>query len=179
MIEDEKRIQHLHKKIKDAQLPLDARTQGQLRAARRTAIESLNKPPGFLTKITSVKYALSSIVTLAVVIAIIMPIYNYNLNAPSTVYDYDAVAITEDIELLEELDFYLWIADNIENGQKLLELATALANSLNRLWPESDDEEVLHDLGAIRFHLRAGASTRSSYGSQAERPAFFGSTRRQ
>ncbi len=45
-------------------------------------------------------------------------------------------------------------ADNITNGQMLLELAADLANSLNRLWPSADNETVSHDVNVNEILLQ-------------------------
>lgn len=45
-------------------------------------------------------------------------------------------------------------ADNIENGQQLLELATDLANSLNRLWPDSESGVATHDVNVNEILLQ-------------------------
>ena len=45
-------------------------------------------------------------------------------------------------------------AQQIDSGQMLLELATDLANSLNRLWPESNDESVTQDISVNEILLQ-------------------------
>ncbi len=45
-------------------------------------------------------------------------------------------------------------ADSIENGQMLLELATDLANSLNRLWPDSDSGVSTYEVNVNEILLQ-------------------------
>lgn len=111
MNDEDKLIQNLQSKLKQTQTTLDTRTLGQLRAARRTAIESLNNKPAQWWQLTITRYAISGTFALALVIGILFPKF-YQQNEQ---YDLDIIAINEDIELLEDLDFYLWIADTVEN----------------------------------------------------------------
>jgi len=111
MSDEDKLIQNLQSKLKQSQTRLDARTLGQLRAARRSAIESLNNKSTQWWRLPITRYAISATFALALLMGILLPTF-YQQNE---LYDLDIIAMNEDIELLEDLDFYLWIADTVEN----------------------------------------------------------------
>jgi hypothetical protein len=111
MNDDDNLIQNLQKRVKESQTDLDAGTLGQLRAARLTAIESLSNKPHIWWQLPVTRYVVSSSIAIALTISFIYPTFN----TPNEEYDMDIVAISEDIELLENLDFYIWIIDTVEN----------------------------------------------------------------
>ncbi len=111
MSDEDKLIQNLHNKVKQSQTPLNAKTLGELRTARCAAVDSLNAKPSSWWQLPSSRYSLATSFALVLGIVIFYPMFIDN----SPDYDLDVVAITEDLELLQELDFYLWIADSVEN----------------------------------------------------------------
>ncbi len=121
MNDDDKLIQNLQNKVKKSQSTLDATTLGQLRAARRTALESVKNKPnlGALLKSKLFRgpftknYVLSSVVLIILTVGFTFTIVT--VDEPTEHYDIDIVAISEEFELLEELDFYLWIANSVEH----------------------------------------------------------------
>ncbi|VAW91593.1 hypothetical protein MNBD_GAMMA22-2768 [hydrothermal vent metagenome] len=111
MSDDEKLIQNLQNKVKLSQSTLDSKTLEQLSAARRTAIESLNTNSSRWWQLSITHYSLATSFALVLSLTIFFSVYT----GDSLEYDLDVVAITEDLELLEDLDFYLWIVDSVEN----------------------------------------------------------------
>ncbi len=111
MSDEDKLIQNLCDKVKQSQIPLNAKTLGELRAARRVAVDSLNSKPRHWWQLPISRYSFVTSFVFVLVIAIVYPMFTDN----SPDYDIDVVAITEDLELLQDLDFYLWIADSVEN----------------------------------------------------------------
>jgi len=111
MNEEDKLIQNLQRKVTESRTNLDARTLGQLRAARLTAIESLSKATYRWWQLPVIRYVLPSAMAIALTVSIILP----QLAGQTDDSDVELVAISDDIELLEDLDFYLWIIDSVEN----------------------------------------------------------------
>ncbi len=121
MSDDDKLIHNLQNNVKKSQSDLDANTLGQLRAARRNALDSLKhkstlwsllKSNLFFERITN-HYIVSSVFVVVLTVGFTFTIFTLDDSAEQ--YDMDIVAISEELELLEDLDFYLWVADTVEN----------------------------------------------------------------
>jgi len=111
MNDDDNLIQNLQDKVKASQKELDAETLGQLRAARRTALESFNASSKSWWQLPVTQFAVAATFVVALTVGILLPLSN----TQDEIYDVDLIALSEDIEMLEDLDFYLWVSEAVEN----------------------------------------------------------------
>ena len=109
--------QTIKDKLDQAPEQLDPAVSEQLRAARRHALDQLDKPAPFWQMKAGSKWGrfvlpvggLATAASLALMVSVYLPNQTDELALP---LDKDLIVLTEDLSLIEDLAFYDWMLDN-------------------------------------------------------------------
>ena len=91
---------------------LDARTRSRLTQARNRALDELRRGSAQRRWLTAPIGALAAAVIVAVTLALWPGLQRAPADASDSLEDVDIVADAENLDMLEDVDFYLWLDDS-------------------------------------------------------------------
>lgn len=111
-----KDLEHEIKRVLDNSADeLDAATLSRLNQARQRALAEqdrrTNRLTGWLPAGNVARYSFASVAAVAVLSAVLLSQTGRNLPTPGNVTDLEIMASREKLEMVEQLEFYQWLAE--------------------------------------------------------------------